>query len=74
MRRANISYSQKQYAEGLRHLGKAALAHPLYFIKRVLYELHTSGIVFNGEEPLEFLRQRDVLWPKAESSITSVPA
>jgi glycosyltransferase involved in cell wall biosynthesis len=74
MRRANISYSQKQYAKGLRHMGKAALAHPLYFAKRVLYEFHPRGVVFNGEEPLKFLRQRDVLWPKAESSITSVPA
>jgi glycosyltransferase involved in cell wall biosynthesis len=72
MRRANISYSQKQYVKGSRHLGKAAMANPFYFAKRVLYEFQPDGIVFNGEEPLKFLRQRDVLWPKVESPSTPV--
>jgi glycosyltransferase involved in cell wall biosynthesis len=74
MRRANIAYSQKQYTKGCRHLGKAAMAHPFYFTKRVLYEFYPEDVVFNGEEPLKFLRQRDVLWPKVESPTTSVQA
>jgi GT2 family glycosyltransferase len=66
MRRANICYSQKQYSNGCKHLARAAIAHPFYFANRVLYELRPDDIVFNGEDPLQFLSQRDVLWPETE--------
>jgi hypothetical protein len=73
MRRANILFGQRQYGKACVHLGKAAMAHPSYFAKRVLYELHTDGVVFNGEEPSQFLRQRDLFWPEEESQNTPTP-
>lgn len=70
MRRANICYSQKHYWDGCRHLAAAVRTHPLYFARRILYELRPSAVVFNGENPDKFLSQCDVLWPEAESSTT----
>jgi glycosyltransferase involved in cell wall biosynthesis len=71
MRRANIFYGQKQYSNGCKHLAKAAMAHPLYFANRILYELHSGRIAFNGEDPSKFLNQRGVLWPRAKDPTTS---
>ena len=73
MRRANISFCQNRYVKTCRHVGSAAIAHPFYFAKRVFYELHSDGIVFNGEEPARFLRKRDVLWPETEEPGTPTP-
>lgn len=63
MRRANICYSQKEYIAAFRHLVKAIRASPMYFASRVFYETRAAEIALNGEDPAQFLRQRDVLWP-----------
>jgi glycosyltransferase involved in cell wall biosynthesis len=70
MRSANICYSQKDYSKAWKHLARAAIASPAYFARRVFYELRGSDIVFNGENPSMFLRQRDVLWPEVADSAT----
>ena len=75
LRRANICYSQKQYLSSCRQLGKAVIAHPVYFAHRLFYEMRRSELVFNGEDPSTFLSQRDVLWPDTdETGIQSEPA
>ena len=72
MRSANICYSQKDYSRACRHLARAAIASPIYFARRVFYELRGSDIAFNGENPSMFLRQRDVLWPEGSDPATSI--
>lgn len=67
MRSANICYSEKAYSKASKHLAKAAMASPSYFVSRVFYELRSSTLAFNGENPSMFLRQRDVLWPEGAS-------
>lgn len=64
MRSANIGYSQKDYVNATKHLARAAMASPSYFVSRVAYELRRSNLVLNGENPVIFMRQRSVLWPE----------
>lgn len=65
MRRANICYSQRQYAMTCKHIAKALAANPSYFAKRVIYETRSDDIAFNGEHPAKFFSQRQTLWPEA---------
>jgi len=66
MRRANISYSQKDYLTSCKQLMKAIQASPMYFASRVFYETRAAEIALNGEDPEQFLRQRDALWPDSD--------
>lgn len=70
-RLANISYAQREYGKALRHLVQAATASPSALAKRVLYEFRKRDVVFNGENPQMFLRDRQSLWPGASASGTS---
>jgi glycosyltransferase involved in cell wall biosynthesis len=75
MRRANICYSRKQYVAAYKYMGEAAIAHPLYFARRVFYEMRPGKIIFNGELPQKLLNQRDALWPNTgDTRAQSEPA
>jgi GT2 family glycosyltransferase len=72
-RLANISYAQREYWRAFRHLARAAIASPSALAKRALYEVRDRKVVFNGENPQMFLRDRQLLWPGAPVS-RSFPA
>ena|SRR5579859_6123343 len=71
-RLANISYAQRDYWKAFRHLARAAIASPSALAKRALYEIRHRDIVFNGENPQMFLRDRQSLWPLVPASETSL--
>jgi glycosyltransferase involved in cell wall biosynthesis len=71
-RLANISYAQREYWKAFRHLVRAAIASPSALARRALYEVRDRDIVFNGENPQMFLRDRQSLWPGAPVSRSSL--
>jgi hypothetical protein len=63
LRNANIHLSKKMYFSAASAVWLCCKASPRFLIRRVLDELHLSGMICNGVNPKLYLQHKDEFWP-----------